>query len=124
MEIRLARIAVNGFQNDFGSGPRASRASFEDVERITTPSMGYFIRWGRRVRRLKPRDLKWPSHIRAKSERYQTPCKTWGEARHYAAFVLGALIVVGIVAYCARQRWWELYVSELDTMTAGTAVSG
>jgi len=36
--------------------------------------------------------------------------KHW--ARHAITLLLFlALIVVGIAAYCARQQWWELYMS-------------
>jgi hypothetical protein len=114
MEIQLWRaLRVNGFQSETKTTldpVRASRASFEDVKRLTTPSIGYFIRRGRRARRLKPRDLNGQAISGQKSERYQTLCKILG--RHAITLLLFlALIVVGIVAYCARQQWWELYMS-------------
>jgi hypothetical protein len=117
----VARIAVNGFQNNLGSGPRESgqfrgrREAYHTIHRIFHPP-------GSAGSSFKTERFEWPSHIRAKIGTIPNPLQNIGEARHYAAFVLGAhsrghrgllrpAAVVGTVY-------------ELDTLMAGITVSG
>jgi hypothetical protein len=97
-------------QNNFGSGPRESgqfrgrREAYHTIHRIFHPP-------GSAGSSFKTERFEMAKPYQGKNRNDTKPlAKHW--ARHAITLLLFlALIVVGIVAYCARQQWWELYMS-------------
>ena len=86
-------------QNNFGSGPR-ELGQFR-CHRIFHPLGSAF----------KTERFEMAKPYQGKNRNDTKPFAKYWEGTPLRCFCSWRSIVVGIVAYCARQQWWELYMS-------------